>query len=154
MSVLQLAQEDLVSGDYEGQVGEAVDQLMTTLEQPPRVIQVLVNCVDDFVGTDGETLVEGLRERFPAVRFSLSCINPIAVDVSADFAGKMHAGLYGLLEQPASRDVCVALRALLAGSSFRSTLRISVEIMRRLRRTDHWQVVSNRFGRALSAIAG
>lgn len=109
MSVLQLAQEDLVSGDYEGQVADAVEQLLDALPQRPRVIQVLVNCVDDFVGTDGETLVEGLQERFADVRFSLSHINPIAVDVSADFAGKMHAGLYGLLERLERKDAGVSV---------------------------------------------
>ena len=109
MAFLQLSQADLVSGDYEGLVGEAVAQLLEALPKPPRVIQVYVNCVDDFVGTDGETLVAGLREQFPDVRFSLSHINPIAVDVQADFVGKMHAGLYGLLEQPARQDAGVSV---------------------------------------------
>lgn len=109
MAFLQLSQADLVSGDYEGLVGEAVAQLLEALPKPPRVIQVYVNCVDDFVGTDGETLVAGLREQFPDVRFSLSHINPIAVDVQADFVGKMHAGLYGLLEQPERQDAGVSV---------------------------------------------
>lgn len=109
MSFLQLAEADLVSGDYEGQVADAVSALLDALPQRPRVLQLYVNCVDDFVGTDGETLVAGLREQFPGVRFTLQHINPIAVDVNSEFAGKMHRGLYGLLEQPEQQDAGVNL---------------------------------------------
>ncbi len=108
MSFLQISQADLVSGDYEGQVADAVARLLDALPEPPRVMQLYVNCIDDFLGTDGEVLLEGLREQFPHLRFSLSHINPIAVDVSHDFASKMHSGLYGLLEEPASRDLGVS----------------------------------------------
>ena len=108
MSFLQINQADLVSGDYEGQVADAVARLLDALPEPPRVMQLYVNCIDDFLGTDGEVLLEGLREQFPHLRFSLSHINPIAVDVSHDFASKMHSGLYELLEEPASRDLGVS----------------------------------------------
>ncbi len=108
MSFLQISQADLVSGDYEGQVAEAVAHLLEVLPQPPRVMQLYVNCIDDFLGTDGETLLEGLQEQFPDLRFSLSHINPIAVDVADDFASKMHSGLYGLLDAPTQRDLGVS----------------------------------------------
>ncbi len=108
MAFLQISQADLVSGDYEGQVADAVARLLEALPTPPRVMQLYVNCIDDFLGTDGEVLLEGLQEQFPDLRFSLSHINPIAVDMADDFASKMHSGLYGLLEAPAQRDLGVS----------------------------------------------
>ena len=108
MAFLQISQADLVSGDYEGQVADAVARLLEALPTPPRVMQLYVNCIDDFLGTDGEVLLEGLQEQFSDLRFSLSHINPIAVDVADDFASKMHSGLYGLLEAPAQRDLGVS----------------------------------------------
>jgi hypothetical protein len=108
MAFLQISQADLVSGDYEGQVADAVARLLDALPAQPRVMQLYVNCIDDFLGTDGEVLLEGLQEQFPDLRFSLSHINPIAVDVADDFASKMHSGLYGLLEAPAQRDLGVS----------------------------------------------
>lgn len=108
-SFLQLTQADLVSGAYEGQVVGAVHELLRVLPSRPRVIQVFVNCVDDFLGTDNDALVEELREQFPDVRFSLSHINPIAVDVETEPMKKMQSGLYSLLEEPAVRDAGVTV---------------------------------------------
>ena len=108
-SFLQLTQADLVSGAYEGQVVGAVRELLHMLPSRPRVIQVFVNCVDDFLGTDNDALVEELREQFPDVRFSLSHINPIAVDVETEPMKKMQSGLYSLLEEPAVRDAGVTV---------------------------------------------
>ncbi len=108
-SFLQLTQADLVSGAYEGQVVGAVRELLRVLPHRPRVIQIFVNCVDDFLGTDNDALVEELREQFPDVRFSLSHINPIAVDLETDPMAKMQSGLYSLLEDPAERDAGVTV---------------------------------------------
>ncbi len=108
-SFLQLTQADLVSGAYEGQVIGAVRELLRVLPQPPRVVQIFVNCVDDFLGTDSAALLDDLRASFPDVRFSLSHINPIAVDVEAEPMRKMQSGLYSLLEDPAVRDAGVTV---------------------------------------------
>lgn len=108
-SFLQLTQSDLVSGAYEGQVADAVRELLDILPQCPRVMQIFVNCVDDFLGTDNDALLDDLRERFPDVRFSLSHINPIAVDLETEPMKKMQSGLYSLLENPPVRDAGVTV---------------------------------------------
>ena len=108
MSFLQINQADLISGNYEGEVGKAVAHVLDALPKRPRVIQLYVNCIDDFLGTDGETLLAGLKERFPYLRFSLSHINPIAADLVGDGSCKMHSGLLELLEDPPIRDLGVS----------------------------------------------
>ncbi len=108
-SFLQLTQADLVSGAYEGQVVDAVRELLRVLPHTPRVVQIFVNCVDDFLGTDSAALLDDLRAEFPGVRFSLSHINPIAVDLETDPMAKMQSGLYSLLEDPAARDAGVTV---------------------------------------------
>lgn len=107
VSVLKLTQADLVSGDYEGEVARAIEQLLQVLPQAPRVLQIIVHCIDDFLGTDGENLVAGLREEFPQLRFTLMHENPISVDVARDALSKMQSGLYAPLEIPARHDTGV-----------------------------------------------
>lgn len=106
-SFLKLSQADLVSGDYEGEVARAVEQLLQVLPNPPRAIQIIVHCIDDFVGTDGAALVAGLRAEFPQLRFALLRENPISVDVETDPMTKMHGGVYGLLEPATEHDAGV-----------------------------------------------
>lgn len=106
-SFLKLSQADLVSGDYEGEVARAIEQLLEVLPSTPRAFQIIVHCIDDFVGTDGENLVAGLRAQFPQVRFALLRENPISVDVETNPMNKMHGGVYALLEPPVGHDAGV-----------------------------------------------
>lgn len=107
VSVLKLAQADLVSGDYEAEVARAIEQLLQVLPKRPRVLQIIVHCIDDFLGTDGENLVAGLQEAFPQLRFTLMHENPISVDVDRNALSKMQSGLYALLDAPAKHDAGV-----------------------------------------------
>ena len=65
VSFLHITQADLISGDYETLVGDAVEVLLKVIEPRPRVFQLYVNCVDDFLGTDERALVNELANRFP-----------------------------------------------------------------------------------------
>ena len=104
-SFLQLTEADLVSGAYEKQVVEAVGTLLETLPKQPRALQIFVNCVDDFLGTDNDALKHEIESAFSALRVSIAHINPIARDVDNNSIGKMLSGLYSLLEAPAQHDL-------------------------------------------------
>ena len=97
VSFLQFSEQDFISGTYESASVEAVAELLDLLPQNPQVIFLYVNCIDDFLGTDGTYLVRRLEESFPTIHFLLSRINPIAADVGTGPAGESHAHLYGLL---------------------------------------------------------
>ena len=110
MSFLRFSQADISLGDYEGQVLDAVDELLAILTPRPRVLSLYVNCVDDFLGTDEESLTAALLARHPDVRFTFSHINPIAADVAASSAASgIQARLYSLLEAPRAHDAGVTL---------------------------------------------
>lgn len=109
VSFLRFSQADVVLGDYLEQVEDAVATLLATVRPRPQVLSLYVNCIDDFLGTDGESLLAGLRTRFPETRFLLSHINPIAADVQSSTAQRIHANLYTLLEPRAHKDAGVNL---------------------------------------------
>lgn len=108
-SFLRFSQADVVTGAYEQQAIDAVGRLMDSLQSPPRVISLYVNCIDDFLGTDVRALVEELERAHPTVRFVLSRINPIAADVRDPNAQTIHAQLYDLLEPAECVDSGITL---------------------------------------------
>lgn len=106
-SFLRFSQTDIVLGDYQNQVVDAVAQLLDAVRPAPRVIMLYVNCIDDFLGTDEESLLIDLRDRFAPVRFLLSHINPIAADMTRSTARNIHTRLYEALERANARDRAV-----------------------------------------------
>lgn len=121
-SFLQLTEADLVSGAYEKQVIEAVGMLLETLPKQPRALQIFVNCVDDFLGTDNDALKHEIESAFPALRVSIAHINPIARDVDNNSIGKMLSGLYSLLEAPEQHDVGITTLGSFVPISYESEL--------------------------------
>ena len=102
-SFLTFSQADIALGDYIGMVHDAVDEVLDAIEPTPRVITLYVNCIDDFIGTDGAALVEELGARHPGTRFLLSHINPVAADVRGNVAVDIHTNHYAALE-PVPRE--------------------------------------------------
>ncbi len=102
-SFLTLSQADVALGDYLSMVHDAVARLLDALTPAPRVLTLYVNCIDDFIGTDGPALLAELAAAHPGTRFLLSHINPVAADVSDPAAKDIQANLYAPLEPvPAS----------------------------------------------------
>ena len=97
-SFLTFSQADIALGDYIGMVHDAVDEVLDAIEPTPRVITLYVNCIDDFIGTDGAALVKELGARHPRTRFLLSHINPVAADVRGNVAVDIHTNHYAALE--------------------------------------------------------
>ena len=98
VSFLTFSQADSALGDYIGMVHDAVDEVLNAIDPTPRVITLYVNCIDDFIGTDGAALVEELSSRHPGTHFLLSHINPIAADVRGNVAVDIHTNHYAALD--------------------------------------------------------
>lgn len=88
MGFLFLTEADVATGAYEHAVAVAVAEALTTLERPPRAFFIHLNCIDDFLGTDEDALLDELRGRFPGFGFAVVRMNPIAADrgLSTGFA--------------------------------------------------------------------
>jgi nitrogenase molybdenum-cofactor synthesis protein NifE len=102
-SFLTFTQADIALGDYIGMMHDAVAQVLDEVRPTPRVLMLYVNCIDDFVGTDGDALVEELSAEHPGVKFLLSHINPVANDMRESMAGSLHSSYFEALE-PVDED--------------------------------------------------
>lgn len=97
-SFLYITEADVISGDYENMIGDAVAELLEVLSPVPRAFLIYVNCIDDFLGTDEEALLDRLRRRFPAQRFAVCHIDPIAAQEGVAPGARMQDRLYALLD--------------------------------------------------------
>ncbi len=104
MSFLYITETDVISGCYEQIIGDAVDTLLTVLEPLPHVFLIYVNCIDDFLGTDENALVEELGQRFPRQRFTVCHIDPVASNDKIPPGMKLHDRLYSFLEDTGKKD--------------------------------------------------
>ncbi len=77
LSFLYLEPSDIVSG-YDQVILEGIDELLECLDHPIRVLFVYVSCLDDFIGTDLNKVVERASERHPDVLIRPAHMNPIA----------------------------------------------------------------------------
>lgn len=66
VSFLRVSQTDVVSGSYEKLIVEAVDELERTLVPPPSILFINLFCIDDFLGTDADSLRDLLAARWMA----------------------------------------------------------------------------------------
>lgn len=103
-SFLYITEADVISGDYENIVANAVEELMDVLTYPPKIILVYVNCIDDFLGTDEKALLGQLYRRFPDINFTLSHINPVAMDEKIHPGMRTHDQIYSFLEHTGKKD--------------------------------------------------
>jgi hypothetical protein len=103
-SFLLISEVDVISGDYEKLVGDAVEELLAVQQPVPRVLFLNVFCIDNFLGTDEDALLSRLAGRFPGRRFVMEHIDPVSLDEKLTMAGKKQANLYSLLEPVAVHD--------------------------------------------------
>nr|MCR5716633.1 nitrogenase component 1 [Lachnospiraceae bacterium] len=60
----------------------------------PKVIILIVTCLDDLIGTDHEALKEDLTARFPGIVFQSSHMNPIKTDTTEPPAQAIQRDIY------------------------------------------------------------
>ena len=110
-SCLNLSESDVALGDYELIIADAIEDLLNVLDPQPRAFNIYVNCIDDFLGTDEEALLAGLRSRFPDKYFSICHRNPIGIteDICTMPRLKIMASHYALLERSEKKENSVNL---------------------------------------------
>lgn len=104
ISFLYITEADVVSGQYEEIVGDAVHDLLTVQEFSIKAFIIYVNCIDDFLGTDEQALLQQLGDRFPALCFRVCHINPVAMDERIMPGMRMHDQLYSFLQYSGKKD--------------------------------------------------
>ena len=109
LSFLYITETDVISGEYERIIGGAIEELLEVLEPKPKAFLIYVNCIDDFLGTDEQALLQELRVRFPKLRFTICHIDPVAADGPVPPGARMQDRLYSLLEPEKERENSVNL---------------------------------------------
>ena len=109
ISFLFLKEIDVVSGRYFGMITGAVAELLEILDPAPKAFLIYVNCIDDFLGTDEAALLKKLRSAFPAQRFVVCHINPVASDDNIPPGAAMQDRLYSLLDRTGKKENSVNL---------------------------------------------
>lgn len=79
ISFLFITEADVISGDYETIIGDAIAELLEILMPEPHIFLLDVFCIDDFLGTDETALLEQLQLRFPDRRFAVEHIDPVTL---------------------------------------------------------------------------
>ena len=82
VSFLYVTEADVISGDYEDVIGDAIEELIQIIEPVPYVFLIAVFCIDDFLGTDEEALIAGLEKRFEGRKFTVAHIDPVTLGES------------------------------------------------------------------------
>ncbi|SHH97555.1 Nitrogenase component 1 type Oxidoreductase [Sporobacter termitidis DSM 10068] len=104
LSFLYIAEEDAVSGQYESNIYEAIAELVTVLDPPPKAFTLYFSCVDNFLNTDEKALLEELEARFPGLRFIACHHDPIASDEKISPGMRLHHQMYEFLEYTGKKD--------------------------------------------------
>ena len=97
-SYLAVSEETVACEGYEALIAQAVDEILSQVAPTARAVFVSLFCIDDFLGTDEEALLEGLAEAHPGVRFAVDRTHPIAATAKAGMGEKKQTNLYSLLE--------------------------------------------------------
>lgn len=82
VSFLRVSQTDVVSGSYEKLIVDAVAELEQTLAPPPSILFINLFCIDDFLGTDTDSLRDLLAACWPDTRFVFDAIHPVALSAT------------------------------------------------------------------------
>ncbi|MDY4971384.1 MAG: nitrogenase component 1 [Lachnospiraceae bacterium] len=103
ISFLFITEADVISGDYENLIGDAVSELLDVLHPAPHIFLLGVFCIDDFLGTDEEALMAELQLRFPGCHFAVEHIDPVSMEENRQKSGmKKTRNMYRFLD-PADR---------------------------------------------------
>ncbi|WP_303862719.1 nitrogenase component 1 [Alkalibaculum bacchi] len=103
-SFLFISEADEISGSYEAMIGEAIIELCEIVEPTPHIFFIAVFCIDDFLGTDEEAMLEALHSRFPGKRFAVNHIDPVTLSKNNNMGMKKHLNLFSFLEKPTEKD--------------------------------------------------
>ncbi len=77
ISYAYIEQSDIVEG-YDQVIKEGIRELLSRSKMKIKLLFVYVSCLDDFIGTDLDAVLEQMQEEYPDVVFRPGHMNPIA----------------------------------------------------------------------------
>lgn len=106
VSFLFITQADVVTGRYEDLMVEAIGQLREVLPAAPRIFFLAVFCIDDFLGTDENALIDRLSATYPDCQFAIEHIDPVSLNERQSMAAKKQTTQYSFIKRqpPESHD--------------------------------------------------
>ncbi|QTQ14578.1 oxidoreductase [Treponema parvum] len=99
ISYLFIDESDIVSGNYEEMIPNAVEELFEFLGERPKVLFYFVSCLDDLLGTDHEAVCALLSEKYPDVHFRSCHMNPFQMDTAIPPMVGLQLNIYSLLPE-------------------------------------------------------
>lgn len=96
---LYIDEADIVSGNYENLIPDAVTELFEFLEKRPKLLFIFVSCLDDLLGTDHESLNAELSQMYPDVNFVTAHMNPFKADTKIPPAVGLQLSMYHLFDK-------------------------------------------------------
>ena len=97
LSYLYVDQSDIVNG-YDDLIVQACGELLGALDTKPKVLMIVVSCIDDLLGTNHQAIVDELEIAHPDVRFVFAHMNPISLDGKRPPIITALDAMYSLLE--------------------------------------------------------
>lgn len=100
-TMFNLEQTDIISGDVESIL---IDGTRATIERlteeglRPKILPVFVSCVDSFIGTDHDYVMEALRSMAPDIVFLDLAVDPINRDTMPPLV-RLHNAVTSLFEK-------------------------------------------------------
>lgn len=103
LSYVYIEQSDVISG-YDELIIKSVGELLKALPEKPKVLLIMLSCLDDLIGTDTEALVETLEETYSGIKFATGKMNPLSADGKTPPDISIQRNLYSVLEPTAETD--------------------------------------------------
>lgn len=96
--------ENEIARGYDDEIKEACKELLDVLPVKPKVLMIIVSCLDDLIGTDVDKVMEELNQDISSVRFICGHMNPITMDTPSPPLITNLKLIYGLLDKREDGD--------------------------------------------------
>ncbi len=114
LSYLYVEQSDIIDG-YDDLIVQACGELLEALDNKPKVILIVVSCIDDLLGTNHQAITDELHGRHNGTHFVFAHMNPISLDSKRPPAITALDAMHSLLERNDEKLPAVNLVGCFAG---------------------------------------
>lgn len=108
ISYVYIQHEDIISG-YDRVIEDSIEELLTRSKKTIRLLYIYVSCLDDFIGTDLEAVLEKARKKHTDIYFQAGHMNPIAADTRIPPMISTFDAMLKPLSYPSSRDKSISV---------------------------------------------
>ena len=105
---MYIRHEDIIGG-YDKVIEESIDELLSRSRKNIRLLYVYVSCLDDFIGTDLEAVLDRVRKKHTDIYFQAGHMNPIAADTRIPPMISTFDAMLKSLPYPSSKDESISI---------------------------------------------